>query len=143
MHVCVYEASATSCSSPDLVLWMVFDQFSGQYLGNLWPEMEVLYGKIGLNVKNGGTWLLNSNFLFINFPRYMYCGQYEEKWNFTLLWVISRGSGNLKRGLVGVTKVGLSPSKKILFYLLHWNPFKNDEKCILFHLKSFFRSQDI
>ena len=39
-------------------------------------------------------------------------------------------------------KVGLSPSKK-LFYLLHWKPFKNDEKCFLFHIKSYFRSQDI
>ena len=25
----------------------------------------------------------------------------------------------------------------------NWKPFKNDEKCFLFHLKSFFRSQDI
>ena len=38
-------------------------------------------------------------------------------------------------------KVGLSPSKQNSFYLLQWKPF-NDEKC-LFHLKSFFRSQDI
>ena len=30
----------------------------------------------------------------------------------------------------------------ILCYLLHWKPFKNDEKCFLFHLKSSFRSQD-
>ena len=40
-------------------------------------------------------------------------------------------------------KVGLPPSKKNLFYLLHWESFKNDEKCFLFHLKSSFRSQDI
>ena len=25
----------------------------------------------------------------------------------------------------------------------YWKPFKNDEKCFLFHLKSSFRSQDI
>ena len=25
----------------------------------------------------------------------------------------------------------------------NWKPFKNDEKCSLFHLKSFFHSQDI
>ena len=25
----------------------------------------------------------------------------------------------------------------------NWKPLKNDEKCFLFHLKSFFRSQDI
>ena len=31
-------------------------------------------------------------------------------------------------------KVGLSPSKKNLRYLLHWEPFKSDEKCLLFHL---------
>ena len=36
----------------------------------------------------------------------------------------------------------LSLPKK-LCYLLHWKPFKNDEKCFLFHLKSSFRSQDI
>ena len=28
-------------------------------------------------------------------------------------------------------------------YLLDWKPFKNDEKCLLFHLKSSFRSQVI
>ena len=38
-------------------------------------------------------------------------------------------------------RVGLSPSKN-LCYLLDWKPFKNDEKCFLFRLKSFFRSQD-
>ena len=32
---------------------------------------------------------------------------------------------------------------KKLCYLLDWQPFKNDEKCFLFHLKSYFRSQDI
>ena len=31
---------------------------------------------------------------------------------------------------------------KKLCYLLHWKPFKKDEKCFLFHLKSSFRSQD-
>ena len=25
----------------------------------------------------------------------------------------------------------------------NWKPFKNDEKCFLFHLKSSFRSQDM
>ena len=29
------------------------------------------------------------------------------------------------------------------FYLLQLKPFKNDGKCFLFLLKSFFRSQDI
>ena len=28
-------------------------------------------------------------------------------------------------------------------YLLDWKPFKNDEKCFLFHLKSSFRFHDI
>ena len=42
-----------------------------------------------------------------------------------------------------VIKVGLSPSKKILCYLLDLKPFRSYEKCILFHLKSSFRSQDI
>ena len=32
-------------------------------------------------------------------------------------------------------KAGLSPSKKIVF--------KNDEKCVLFHIKGSFLSQDI
>ena len=40
-------------------------------------------------------------------------------------------------------KVGLSPSRKISFYLLQKKPFKNDEKCFLFYLKSSFHSQDI
>ena len=38
--------------------------------------------------------------------------------------------------------VRLLPSKK-LCYLLDWKPFKNDEKCLLFHLKRSFCSQDI
>ena len=40
-------------------------------------------------------------------------------------------------------KVGLPPSKKIHLYLLQLKPFKNDEKCFLFHLKSSSRSLDI
>ena len=32
---------------------------------------------------------------------------------------------------------------KKLFYFLQWKPFKNDEKCFLFHLKSCSHSQDI
>ena len=32
---------------------------------------------------------------------------------------------------------------KKLCYLLQWKPFKNGEKCFLFHLKSSFRSDDI
>ena len=31
-------------------------------------------------------------------------------------------------------EVGLSPPKKIYFYLLQWRLFRNDEKCFLFHL---------
>ena len=33
--------------------------------------------------------------------------------------------------------------QKNLCYLLHWKPFKNDEKCFSFHFKSSFRSQNI
>ena len=33
--------------------------------------------------------------------------------------------------------------QKKLCHLLHRKPFKNDEKCFLFHLKSSFHSQDI
>ena len=40
-------------------------------------------------------------------------------------------------------KVGLSPFKKKIFYLLRWNRFKNGEESFLFLLKSSFRSQDI
>ena len=40
-------------------------------------------------------------------------------------------------------KVRLSPSPKKLFHLLQPMAFKNDEKCFLFHLKSFFHFQDI
>ena len=40
-------------------------------------------------------------------------------------------------------KRGISPSKKKCFICFDENPFKNDEKCFLFHLKSSFRSQDI
>ena len=33
--------------------------------------------------------------------------------------------------------------RKNLCYFLDWKPFQNDEKWFLFHLKSFFRPQDI
>ena len=54
---------------------------------------------------------------------------YNKHWNF-----------NAKDMLI--FKVGLSPFKKNFFHLLKWQPFKSDEKCFLFHLESFFRSQD-
>ena len=41
------------------------------------------------------------------------------------------------------TKLGLSPSKNKMLYLLQWKPLENDEKCFLFHLKSSFGFQDI
>ena len=41
-----------------------------------------------------------------------------------------------------ILKSDLHLSKK-LCYLLDWKPFKNDEKCFLFCLKSSFRSQGI
>ena len=40
-------------------------------------------------------------------------------------------------------KVRLSPSKKSCVICLIEIPLKDDEKCFLFRLKSFFRSQDI
>ena len=36
----------------------------------------------------------------------------------------------------------LSFQKKMYYFLL-WKPFKNDEKCFLFHLQGFFRPQNI
>ena len=40
-------------------------------------------------------------------------------------------------------KVELTFKKIYICYLLHWKPFKSDEKCFSFHLKSSFHSQDI
>ena len=42
-----------------------------------------------------------------------------------------------------IFKVRLSPSKSLtsFYLLLQWKLSKTDEKCFLFHLKSFFRSQ--
>ena len=45
--------------------------------------------------------------------------------------------------ITGWFKDGLSPSKQNYVYLLQWKPFKNNENCFLFHLKSSFRSQNI
>ena len=42
-----------------------------------------------------------------------------------------------------MVKVGLSPSEKISFYLIQQNPLKNEEQGFLFHLKGYFRSQDV
>ena len=50
---------------------------------------------------------------------------------------------DFEKKFIGTLKVGFSPSKKIFYYLLQWEPFKNNEQCFLFHLKSSFRSQDI
>ena len=52
-------------------------------------------------------------------------------------------SEGLKRGAKRLKSDSHLPKKKKLHYLLHWKPFKNDEKCFLFYLKSSFRSQDI
>ena len=41
-------------------------------------------------------------------------------------------------------KLKLDPHlPKNIFYLLQWKPFKNDEKCFLFHFESSFQSQHI
>ena len=59
-------------------------------------------------------------------------------WNFLSLTI-----RNLSQGIfISLKSVGGSPSKTF-FYLLQWQSFKNDEKCFLFHLESFFRCQDI
>ena len=42
----------------------------------------------------------------------------------------------------GALKLG-SYFSKMFFYLLQWKPIKSDEKFILFHVKSFFRSWNI
>ena len=45
---------------------------------------------------------------------------------------------NFPGGSLPKTILPWSPSltfQKNLFYLLQWKPFKNDKKCILFHLK--------
>ena len=57
-------------------------------------------------------------------------------------WLINYIPESVRKSMGGF-KVRLSPSKNISFYLLQWKPFKNDEKCSLFHLKSSLRSQDI
>ena len=59
------------------------------------------------------------------------------------------GGGKLRRS--GFDHLNLFQSEKQLsvnneyqlFYFLQWKPFKNDEKCFLFYLKSSFCSQDI
>ena len=40
-------------------------------------------------------------------------------------------------------KFGLSTSKKVSIIYFNKKPFKNDEKCFLFHFKSFCRSRDV
>ena len=49
----------------------------------------------------------------------------------------------LKKMFFKKIKVRLPSSKNKKYYLCHWKPFKNDEECFLFHLKSSFHSQDI
>ena len=46
-----------------------------------------------------------------------------------------------KLAFLDLLKVGLSPSKKIYIFNFNGKPFKNDEECFLFHLKSSFCSQ--
>ena len=48
----------------------------------------------------------------------------------------------LLRQLLHGIKVRPSTSKKFCIICFHWKPFKNDEKCFLFHLESSFPSQD-
>ena len=72
-----------------------------------------------------------------------------NKWSHEAMWQIKFIIYPLPQSLRPLNvirwwlKVGLSPSKKTSFYFLQWKPFKNDEKCFLFYLKSSFRSQDI
>ena len=74
---------------------------------------------------NFREWVILKNFAIINFSESMLVKDFARV--------------NFRKSLIVNFKVGLSSTKKILFYLLHWKPFKNYEKCLLFHLKSSFR----
>ena len=56
-----------------------------------------------------------------------------------------RGSGQHCAGKILYNVILKSDSHlpKKMSDFLHWKPFKNDEKCFLFHRKSSFRSQGI
>ena len=64
------------------------------------------------------------------------CINYSAKGAFDHTLVLSAYTSSL------ILKSDSNLPKKFC-YLLHWKPFKNDEECFLFHLKSSFRSQDI
>ena len=54
-----------------------------------------------------------------------------------------RQMSNIKVKISVFIKVGLARSKKICFICFNENPFKNDDNCLLFHLKSYFCCQNI
>ena len=73
----------------------------------------------------------------------------ENGWYLSHIVLSSKSIGK-GLGIQNFTKVflwkyffGLLSSKKNLCYLLDWKPFKNDEKCFLFHLENSICSQDI
>ena len=65
---------------------------------------------------------------------------YPQPVHVFLVTIIKSGMHSYTTLYILFFKVGLSSFKQNSFYLLRWKPIKNDEKCFLFHLKSFFRS---
>ena len=119
---------------PHLVLVLLLLTFNIYFRGRNFREQKLLrmekFAKFSLFANiNFREWAILKNFANINFRESMVVKDFA--------------SIKFRESLKVSLKVGLSPSKKILFYLLHWKPFKNDEKYFLFHLKSSFRSQGI
>ena len=70
-------------------------------------------------------------------------GVWRKNWQYFGMYQPNLSWSFVKAKVTLHLKVGLSPSKNKMCYLLYWKPFKDHEKCFLFHIKSSFRFQDI
>ena len=73
-----YHSTSIVVYMKKLKFYLILTHFQGIKAPN-WGFVGGGGGKNGLNIKNEGNWLLNSNSPTPNYHVYIHCGLYEEK----------------------------------------------------------------
>ena len=118
-------------------------------MGTLWTETRIRQSLVIIYEKFGSYCKIFGRFYEAKFQNYI---RAQSACNvFLILWIkwnkdLILHFPNLiayQTGAQTLNSKKKRKKKKEKCYLLQWKPFKNDEKCFLFHLKSSFRCQDI
>ena len=105
--------------SPEVALYLYKSTIQPcmEYCCHVWAGAPICYLELLYELQKQICWIVGPSFAS-SFEPLIHCGKVASlKWD--------------------------SHLQKDLCYLLHWKPFKSDEKCFLFHFNSSFHSQDI